>query len=151
VAGWMRRSTRSTNRKRHLCSFYTQWNRQTPRLGAATSTDLIHWKKHGPIFKKAYQGKFFNMAHKSASILTQVKNDKQTIVKVKGKYFMYWGETAVYGATSTNLVDWAPLLDGKGELKILAPTRPGYFDSDLTECGPPAVLTGKGVILFYLR
>ena len=129
--------------------FYTQWNRKTPRLGAATSTDLIHWKKHGPIFKKAYQGKFFNMAHKSASILTQVKNDKQTIVKVKGKYFMYWGETAVYGATSTNLVDWAPLLDGKGELKILAPTRPGYFDSDLTECGPPAVLTGKGVILFY--
>jgi len=28
-------------------------------------------------------------------------------------------------------------------------TRPGYFDSDLTECGPPAILTDKGIILFY--
>lgn len=129
--------------------FYTQWNRKTPRLGVATSKDLIHWKKHGPIFQDAYKGKFFNIAHKSASILTRIKNDKQVIAKVNGKYFMYWGETHVYAATSTNLVDWAPLVDGKGELKILASTRPGYFDSDLTECGPPAILTSKGIILLY--
>jgi predicted GH43/DUF377 family glycosyl hydrolase len=129
--------------------FYTQWNRKTPRLGVATSKDLIHWKKHGPIFQDAYKGKFFNIAHKSASILTRIKSDKQVIAKANGKYFMYWGETHVYGATSTNLVDWAPLVDDKGELKILASTRPGYFDSDLTECGPPALLTSKGVILFY--
>lgn len=129
--------------------FYTQWNRDTPRLGVALSKDLIHWKKHGPIFQDAYQGKFFNIAHKSASILTHIKNDKQVIAKVKGKYFMYWGETHVYAATSANLVDWAPLVDHKGELKILASTRRGYFDSDLTECGPPAILTSKGVVLLY--
>lgn len=36
--------------------FYTQWNRKVPRLGVATSKDLIHWIKYGPIFKKAYNG-----------------------------------------------------------------------------------------------
>ncbi|WP_316830096.1 glycoside hydrolase family 130 protein [Pedobacter aquatilis] len=129
--------------------FYTQWNRKTPRLGVATSKDLIHWKKHGPIFQDAFGGKFLDIPHKSASILTTIKANKQVITKVNGKYFMYWGESHVYGASSENLVDWKPLIDGKGELKILASTRPGYFDSDLTECGPPAILTHKGIILLY--
>src|SRR5690606_13075435 len=34
---------------------YTEWNRQVPRLCVATSTDLIHWRKHGEAFKKAYE------------------------------------------------------------------------------------------------
>ncbi len=37
--------------------FYTQWNRDVPRLGVATSTDLKNWKKHGPIFEDAYNGR----------------------------------------------------------------------------------------------
>jgi predicted GH43/DUF377 family glycosyl hydrolase len=40
-------------------------------------------------------------------------------------------------------------VDNKGELKQLISPRKGYFDSDLTECGPPAVMTSKGIILFY--
>lgn len=129
--------------------FYTEWNRELPRLGAATSKDLIHWKKHGPIFETAYHGRFFNIASKSASILTRVVNGKQVIIKIKGKYWLYWGEHHVYAATSTNLVDWSPVIDGKGELKELMSPRDGYFDSDLTECGPPALMTKNGVILFY--
>ena len=31
--------------------FYTEWNRDVPRLGVATSKDLTHRKKNGPIFK----------------------------------------------------------------------------------------------------
>src|SRR5881296_275784 len=27
---------------------YTQWNRDVPRLAVATSSDLVHWTKHGP-------------------------------------------------------------------------------------------------------
>jgi len=92
--------------------FYTEWNRDVPRLGAATSKDLIHWKKHGPIFETAYRGKFFNIASKSASIM-------------------------------------APVINKNGELKELISPRKGYFDSDLTECGPPALMTNKGIILFY--
>jgi len=129
--------------------FYTEWNREIPHLGVATSTDLIHWKKFGPIFKKAYNGKFFNIASKSASILTEVINGKQVITKSNGKYWMYWGEQHVYAATSTNLVDWSPVVTGKGELKQLISPRVGYFDSDLTECGPPAIKTKNGIILFY--
>ncbi|MBD1391667.1 glycoside hydrolase family 130 protein [Mucilaginibacter glaciei] len=129
--------------------FYTQWNRETPRLGVATSKDLKHWTKHGPIFEDAYQGKFLNIAHKSASILTKIAGGKQVITKINGKYWLYWGELHVYGATSTNLVDWAPVVNTDGSLKEFISPRRGFFDSELTECGPPALLTDKGIILFY--
>lgn len=129
--------------------FYTQWNRKVPRLGVATSKDLVKWEKHGPIFEKAHGGKFFNKPHKSASIVTTVKGDRLVITKVNGKYMMYWGEHGVYAATSDNLVDWEPLVDDKGELKALISPRKGYFDSHLTECGPPAVMTDSGIVLLY--
>lgn len=129
--------------------FYTQWNRDVPRLGVATSKDLKHWTKHGPIFEDAYKGKFLNIPHKSASILTKIANGKQVVAKINGKYWMYWGELHVYAATSSNLVDWAPVVNTDGTLKELISPRKGYFDSELTECGPPALLTSKGIILFY--
>lgn len=129
--------------------FYTQWNREVPRLGVATSKDLITWVKHGPIFRKAYNGKYFNIPHKSASIVTKLKDNRQIIAKINGKFWMYWGELHVFAATSSNLIDWSPVLDSKGELKQLISPRKGYFDSDLTECGPPAIMTDKGIILFY--
>jgi len=129
--------------------FYTQWNRKLPRLGVAISTDLIHWKKHGPIFQKAYNGRFFNMATKSASILTKMIGDKQVITKINGTYWLYWGEHHVYAATSADLVNWQPVLNKDGKLKELISPRKGFFDSDLTECGPPALMTKNGILLFY--
>ncbi|GAC1313736.1 MAG: glycoside hydrolase family 130 protein [Mucilaginibacter sp.] len=129
--------------------FYTQWNHKVPRLGVATSKDLVTWVKHGPIFRKFYSGKFADAPNKSASILTKLEGDKQMITKVNGKYWMYWGELHVFAATSGNLVDWKPLVDENGELKQLFSPRPGFFDSDLTECGPPAIMTNKGIVLFY--
>lgn len=129
--------------------FYTQWNKKVPRLGVATSKDLLKWTKHGPVFYKAYDGKFKDMASKSASIVTTLKNGKQVIAKVNGKYMMYWGERFVNIATSDDLVNWQPQLDEKGELKAAMLTREGYFDSDLTECGPPAIITDKGILLLY--
>lgn len=129
--------------------FYTQWNRKVARLAVSTSRDLIHWTKHGPAFAKAYNGRFKNMFTKSASILTQVKKDRLVVAKYRGKYLMYWGERWVNVATSDNLVDWTPMLDKSGEiLKVMVPRR-GMFDSQLTECGPPAVLTKDGIILIY--
>lgn len=129
--------------------FYTQWNRQQARLAVATSRDLKKWEKHGPAFAKAYNGRFVNDFSKSASIVTQVVNGKQTIAQIEGKYYLYWGEKFVNVATSTNLTDWEPMLDENGELlKIMAP-REGKFDSELTECGPPAILTEQGILLFY--
>ena len=128
---------------------YTQWNRHIPRLAIATSRNLKDWTKHGPAFAKAYDGKFFNLGCKSGSILTEVVNGKQVIKKIDGKYFMYWGEHAVYAATSDDLVNWTPILDEKNELATVIKPRPQYFDSALTECGPPAILTDKGIVLLY--
>lgn len=129
--------------------FYTQWNHKVPRLGVATSEDLKTWKKHGPIFLKAFNGRFADMATKSASIVTQVQNGKQVITKVNGVYWLYWGEHHVYAATSKNLTDWTPLVEKDGSLKELISPRKGYFDSDLTECGPPAIVVDKGILLLY--
>lgn len=58
---------------------YTQWNRDIPRLAVATSKDLVHWTKYGPAFAKAYDGKFYNMACKSGSILTELIDGRQVI------------------------------------------------------------------------
>ncbi len=128
---------------------YTQWNKKVPRLAVATSRNLKSWTKHGPAFKQAYNGRFFNEATKSASILTKLQNGKVVITKTGGKYFMYWGELHVYAATSTDLINWYPVLDAKNELKILMSPRPNKFDSQLTECGPPALLTENGIVLMY--
>ena len=128
---------------------YTQWNRDIPRLAVATSKDLVHWTKYGPAFAKAYDGKFYNMACKSGSILTELIDGRQVIKKVGGKYFMYWGEEHVFAATSEDLVNWTPIVNIDGSLKRLFSPRDGYFDSQLTECGPPAINTPKGIVLLY--
>lgn len=128
---------------------YTQWNKKQARLAVATTKDLQKWDKHGPAFAKAYNGRFFDEFSKSASIITKMVNGKQVIAKINGKYWMYWGERFVNIASSEDLVNWEPMLDENGEFKKLFKPRPGKFDSDLTECGPPAVMTDKGILLFY--
>jgi predicted GH43/DUF377 family glycosyl hydrolase len=128
---------------------YTAWNRKTPRLAVATSRDLIYWEKHGLAFGKAYEGRFENLACKSASIVTKIKDGQLVIAKLNGKYFMYWGEHAVCAATSDDLINWEPVLNEQNELKEIAKPRQGFFDSRLTECGPPAIITKNGIVLMY--
>jgi beta-1,2-mannosidase len=128
---------------------YTQWNNKVPRIGVAISRDLVKWQKHGPIFKKAHGGRFYDSASKSASLITKMVDGKMVIATINGKYWLYWGEHFINAATSTDLVNWEPMLDTTGQLKQLITTRPGFFDSDLTECGPPAVMTDKGILLLY--
>lgn len=62
---------------------------------------------------------------------------------------MYWGEEHVFAATSEDLVNWTPIVNIDGSLKRLFSPRDGYFDSQLTECGPPAIYTPKGIVLLY--
>ena len=128
---------------------YTAWNEKTARLSVAFSKDLIHWQKKGPAFAVAYDGKFKNTWSKSGSIVTKMVSGKQVAAKVRGKYWMYWGEQFINLAWSSNLYDWYPLVNDSGELKSLAAPRPKKFDSDLTECGPPALITDKGIVLLY--
>lgn len=128
---------------------YTSWNGKTARLSIAISADLLHWEKKGPAFQKAYDGKFKDLWSKSGSIITEWQNGKQVAWKHQGKYWMYWGEQFINLAFSEDLVNWYPGLGPDGNLLPLVRTRPGKFDSDLTECGPPAIMTNKGIVLLY--
>lgn len=128
---------------------YTQWNQDKARLGIATSGDLLKWEKHGPAFTKAFNGKFNEIWSKSGSIVTKLVGDKQVIAKINGKYWLYFGEANVNLASSTDLINWTPLVDKNENLVNLISPRKGFFDSNLTECGPPAIVTEKGIVLLY--
>jgi len=128
---------------------YTSWNGKTARLSIATSRDLEHWEKKGPAFTKAYDGKFLDIWSKSGAIVTKLENDKLVAARINNKYWMYWGETIVNVAWSENLIDWTPTVDEKGELVAAIRPRKNMFDSHLTEPGPPALLTKKGIVLIY--
>jgi predicted GH43/DUF377 family glycosyl hydrolase len=128
---------------------YTSWNYKTARLSVAVSKDLIHWEKKGPAFAKAYHGKFLDNWSKSGSIVTRMLHERPVAAMIGGKYWMYWGENFVNLAWSDNLTDWNPLLDERGELKAVIAPRKNKFDSQLTECGPPALITDEGIVLFY--
>ena len=128
---------------------YTSWNYKVARLSVAFSKDLIHWDKKGLALAKANNGKFKDIWSKSASIITKMVGDRQVATKINGKYWMYWGEAFINLAWSDNLYDWNPLLDEKGALKAIVSPRKFKFDSNLTECGPAAIITDKGIVLFY--
>ena len=128
---------------------YTSWNRKVPRLSVAHSRDLFHWEKKGPAFRAAHGGRFLDSASKSGSVITRLVDGRTVLERVNGRYWMYWGEHIVNLAWSENLCDWHPLLDDRGELLAVARPRPFRFDSHLTECGPPAVTTDRGIILVY--
>ena len=128
----------------YVCT-YTSWNRKVPRLCVATSRDLKTWKKHGPAFAKAQNGRWLNMGCKSGAIVqAPSKKDpsKYVIAKIDGRYVMYWGEASMELAYSDNLIDWTPA-------GTVMRTRRGYFDSALTEVGAAAILTEKGIVVFY--
>lgn len=122
---------------------YTQWNRKIPQLALATSSDLIHWEKHGPLFPD------LGRESKSGAILTRVEGDRLVATEVNGKYWMYWGVPEVYLATSNDLINWELLKNDRGELVRALNPRPGYFDAWLVEAGPPAVLTDDGIVVIY--
>lgn len=130
---------------------YTMWDHKIARLGVATSRDLIHWKRHGPVFRKAFGGRFVDLWTKSGAIVTQKVGGRIIAAKINGKYWMYWhADDQTLLAHSEDLLHWSPVLDATGKLRLVLPkNKPGYFDSRLTEPGPPALLTPEGIVLFY--
>ena len=106
---------------------YTAYDGSTARLCEAFSTDLTHWTKVGPILPNRNWSK-------SGAILNK---------KINGKYIMYFGDTSIYMAYSTDLVHWKAF-----PYPVLTP-RPGMFDSVLVEPGPAPIMTDKGILLIY--
>ncbi len=126
---------------------YTQWNRETYRVGIATSSDLHTWTKHGPAFG---MGKWGGLKYKSAGIVTEcVTKGRCIAAKIDGHYWMYWGEGEIHLAASDDLVHWTPVEGADGKPKVLMRARPRRFDSGLPEVGPPPVVTKDGIVLVY--
>jgi len=115
-------------------------DKRDAQLCLATSTDLIHWTRHGVILP-AYKGKWNVGWTKSGAIVPKMVN---------GKYWMYYlGDASDSGgkmglALSDDLLHWTDARD-----RPVAFTRPGYFDSQVVEPGPPPVLTSEGILLIY--
>lgn len=128
---------------------YTQWNRERTDAAIATSTDLVHWTKHGPSLGAVPGSKYSTLSYKSAGIVSAVRGDRLIAKKLSGKYWMYWGEGTIRLATSTDLIHWHPVEDSNGEPVVVLAKRPGHFDSSFPEVGPPPVWTNQGIIMLY--
>lgn len=140
---------------------YTAYDGDKARLFVATSTDLRNWTKHGSVFKNAGD-EYVAMWSKAGSIVSRMENGRMIATRINGKYWMYWGESNIYMATSDNLIDWNPILETDPEkmqldtmreyttaFKSLFSTRKGKFDSELVEPGPPALITEQGILFIY--
>jgi predicted GH43/DUF377 family glycosyl hydrolase len=128
---------------------YTQWNRKQYTVGIATSKDLVHWTKYGPAFQDAANGKYRGLSYKSAGILTRLSDGRLVAARLHGKYWMYWGEVRIGLATSPDLIHWTPVENSAGQPLVLLARRPGLFDSEFPEVGPPPVLTSQGIVVLY--
>jgi beta-1,2-mannosidase len=126
---------------------YTAYDGKTARLCLAISTDLLHWTKHGLILADA---KYRDTWSKSGAIVAENREGKMVAVKINGRYWMYFGDTDLFMASSADLLHWtvAENEESKKPISVLHP-RPGYFDSRLVEPGPFALLKQEGILLIY--
>lgn len=133
---------------------YTAFDCKVAILCVATSKDLYHWKKHGPVFADALNGKYKGLWSKSGAVVCSLRGDKFIAEKINGVYWMYWGESNIYAATSEDLIHWEPVeftADGAKEpvlYPVISP-RKGKYDEYLCEPGPQALLTEEGIVLIY--
>lgn len=123
---------------------YTGYDGSVARLLLATSPDLAHWTKRGTVLN----GKYKNTWSKSGAIVVRREGSKIIAEKVNGLYWMYFGDTDLFLATSPDLLHWTPL-EENGKLKSVLHPRKNYFDSRLVESGPFALLTEDGIVLIY--
>jgi predicted GH43/DUF377 family glycosyl hydrolase len=126
---------------------YTAYDGKTARLCLASSKDLKTWTKLGLVLK---EDKYKDLWSKSGAIVCKLMGNKIIATKIKGKYWMYFGDTDLSIATSEDLIHWnvAENDENKKMITVLHP-RLGYFDSRLVEPGPFALVQKKGIVLIY--
>lgn len=123
---------------------YTAYDGVTARLLLATSRDLIHWQKRGTVLN----GKYKNSWSKSGAIVARQRGNRTVAEKINGLYWMYFGDTDLFIATSPDLLHWTPHETNGALTKVLQP-RSGHFDSRLVESGPYALVQDAGIVLLY--
>lgn len=126
---------------------YTAYDGKTARLAIASSEDLRSWTKHGLVLSDAI---YKDLWSKSGAIVVEVVGSKNIAKKIKGKYWMYFGDTHLFMASSEDLIHWEVALNEENQkmISVLHP-RSGYFDSRLVEPGPFAIYKEEGILLIY--
>jgi predicted GH43/DUF377 family glycosyl hydrolase len=126
---------------------YTAYDGKTARLALASSPDLIHWTKHGLVLRGE---KYHDTWSKAGAIVAREVDGRMVATKINGQYWMYFGDTNLFMATSDDLIHWevAENEENGQRIAVLHP-RMGYFDSRLVEPGPAALLREEGILLIY--
>lgn len=126
---------------------YTAYDGKTARLAIASSPDLKNWTKHGLVLKDE---KYQDTWSKAGAIVSKMVDGQAVATKIDGKYWMYYGDTDLFMATSKDLIHWEALENTESgkRFSVLTP-RTGYFDSRLVEPGPYAILKEDGILLIY--
>jgi len=126
---------------------YTSYDGKTARLSVASSKDLKTWVKHGLVIKDE---KHLNTWSKAGAIVSELQGNRIVATKVNGLYWMYFGDTSLFMASSKDLINWeiAENEESGKRISVLHP-RMGYFDSRLVEPGPYALLKEEGILLIY--
>ena len=119
---------------------YTGFDGATAQLCLATSPDLRDWTKHGPIVPGFNTWATLPYGPDKPWSKAGVIHPEP----IGGLYYLYFGEGAIYYATSPDLVTWTPCDERS---PILAPRSSGW-DSTLVEIGAPPVATDDGRLLF---
>ena len=126
---------------------YTAFDGAMARLAVASSSDLIHWEKHGLAFGSVVGKATWS---KSGAIICRREGDRLIATRIDGSYWMYWGDTNIFLARSDDLIRWEIMKDPDTAVAtVVFGPRPAYFDSDLVEPGPPPVLTDQGIVCLY--
>ncbi len=123
---------------------YTSYDGDKARLCLATSSDLKTWQRHGPVLRN------MDIWSKSGAVVCRSDGESMIAAKIDGKYWMYFGDTDIFMASSEDGITWTPATNEEnGNLISVLSPRPGYFDSRLVEPGPFALLTDNGIVLIY--
>jgi len=107
----------------------------------ATSEDLLHWKKHGPMLEQK-MGSWCWMGHKSAAIVPCKLGDRY-VMYFEGRGIPGPGRERIGIAYSEDLIHWEADLSGP----VLLP-REDSFDSKGLEPGCALVIE-EGILLIY--
>ena len=126
---------------------YTSYDGKTARLSIASSQDLKTWTKHGLVMKS---DKYKDVWSKAGAIVSELKGNRIVAKRINGKYWMYYGDTNIFMASSTDMINWevAENEESGKRISVLHP-RMGYFDSRLVEPGPYALAKEDGILLIY--
>lgn len=126
---------------------YTSYDGKTARLCLASSKDLKTWTKHGLVLGN---GKYADTWSKSGAIVSRQAGSRIIATKIQGKYWMYFGDTNLFMATSEDLIHWEVIENAEnGKMISVLHPRSGYFDSRLVEPGPYALIRDAGIVLIY--